>query len=301
MELATDFRPKIFSHVFGQDDVIDDLRRLTKKKRVPHAIFFTGPSGTGKTTLARILAIKLGCNLDFDFAEMNCADIRGIDAVRLIRKQMGTKALGNCRLYLIDECHKLTNDAQNALLKMTEEPPNHVYFVFCSTDPHRVIKTIRNRFTSFALRPLTNQSIEEILASVCKRAKIKKPTADVLDKIAEHAEGSARQALVIWNKIFDLDEEEDQLERIASTRGEAESFELARMLLNRKRTWKAVVNLIEACNDDVETTRRVVLAYMASAMKKGNSDAYEIAECFRDPFYDLGKPGLVMACWEACH
>jgi DNA polymerase-3 subunit gamma/tau len=287
--------------VFGQDEVIKDLRRLVKKKRVPQALIFFGPSGTGKTTIARILRHKLGAT-DSDFSELNCADIRGIDTIRAIRRRTGVKAFGKCRVWLIDECHKLTNDAQNALLKILEDPPPRVYFFLCSTLPGRVIRTIKTRCTDFVLQPLSDKAIEAALKDVSKRAKIDQPKADVRDKIINHSDGSARQALVLWDKIYDLDNEDEQLEHIESTEGESEAFDLAKELLKKRPVWKTVTKLIANCKDHEESTRRIVLHACATAMTRYNSvQAYQVAEAFRDPFYDTGKAGLVLACWEATH
>src|SRR5690606_3369465 len=108
---------------------------------IPHAMLFTGPSGCGKTTLARILRVKLRCS-DNDFQEINAADFRGIDSIRSMRQQVGAAPLGgDSRIWLIDEAHSMTADAQNAFLKLLEDTPRHVYFFLATTDPQKLKKT----------------------------------------------------------------------------------------------------------------------------------------------------------------
>ena len=136
-ELYRKYRPTSFKQVVGQEEAIRTLTELGKRKAIPHAILFTGPSGVGKTTLARILQRKLKC-VGNDFVEMNAANDRGVGIIRSIQNKVGlAPMLGSCRIWLMDEAHQLTSDAQSAFLKLLEDTPSHVYFMLATTDPQK--------------------------------------------------------------------------------------------------------------------------------------------------------------------
>jgi len=142
------------------------LAQMVKRNKVPHTLLFSGPPGCGKTTLARILRKKLNCG-KYDFSEVNCADFRGIDMVRDIRSHLQQAPIsGDCRVWLIDEAHKLSNDAQNAFLKMLEDTPNHVYFFLATTNPQKLLKTIRTRCTEVVVKSLGDKNMEELIDDV---------------------------------------------------------------------------------------------------------------------------------------
>src|SRR5688572_25883760 len=141
MELYKKFRPKTLKGVVGQEGAVSSLQSMIDKGRLPHTILFSGPSGCGKTTIARILKGILECS-DLDFFEINCADFKGIDMVRDIRRYVGIPPLhGKSRVWLIDEAHQLTKDAQNAFLKLLEDTPKHAYFMLATTDPQKLLPT----------------------------------------------------------------------------------------------------------------------------------------------------------------
>src|SRR5581483_897674 len=198
-EIYKRFRPKKLSSVIGQETAIQSLEKMLANN-FPHAVLITGPSGVGKTTIARILKDRLGCS-DMDFMERNCADFRSIDDVRDIRRRNELMPIGGrCRIWLVDECHKLTNDAQNAFLKMLEDTPKHVYFFLCTTDPQKVIKTIHTRCTQIKLNALKEETLAGIVQGIIKRANLAVDEA-VVDEICKVAEGSARKALVLLDQV----------------------------------------------------------------------------------------------------
>lgn len=303
MELARKYRPKSFKTFVGNEQVIQTLESMLKKGNVPHAILFNGPSGCGKTTLARIVAKELGCE-STDYKEINAADSRGIDTIRDIRSRMGLAGFkGGTRVYVIDEAHKLTNDAQNALLKPLEEPPDHVYIFLCTTEPTKLIKTVVNRCTEIKVNPLWDREMVRLISQICDKEGIKLPEEAIL-KLEEVSEGAARKALVILDQVKDLDKE-DMLEAIQKSESKRQAIELARLLMRfkPKPTWKEVAALVKQIEDDSEGIRRMVMAYCSTVCLGGGPLAARAAlvmNSFRDPFYEYGnKPLLVLACWES--
>ncbi len=304
-ELYKKHRPTKFSEVIGQDDVVRTLVNFGKQKSVPHCILFVGPSGCGKTTLARILRMKMKCG-NADFQEMNVADFRGIDMVRDIRSRMSLAPIsGKCRVWLIDEAASLTKDAQHAFLKMLEDTPDHVYFFLATTDPQKLLRTIRTRATEIKVKPLSDGDMEKLIERIWVKEREDNASEDVVEKIVKLADGSPRKALVLLNQIIDEEEEERALAVLTSGVSETEAIELARALLNPKVSWSEVVKIlkgIQGLDEQVESIRWLVLSYMSS-VALGNSPqtakACRVMEAFRDHFYDCKKAGLILACREA--
>ncbi len=211
------YRPQDFDEVVGQQHIVRTLRNAVESGRVRHAYLFAGPRGTGKTSLAKILAKSLNCleadgptttpcrhcescrsihdATALDVIELDAASNRGIDDIREIRERVGMQpAIGRRKVYILDEAHSLTTDASNALLKTLEEPPNHVVFVLCTTEPHRLLDTIKGRCQAFTFARPTVEEIVSVLARVATAEAI---TADdeALAVIARSARGSFRDAV----------------------------------------------------------------------------------------------------------
>ena len=297
-ELYRKYRPKNFSEVLGQDDAINMIKSWGKSGKIPHCLMLTGPSGCGKTTIARILKDKLNCS-DMDFNELNCAgDARGIDTIRSIDERMNMMAIGgDTRIWLLDEAGKLTNDAQTALLKMCEEPPNHVYFFLATTDPQKIIPTIKTRASEIKVKLLTEKSMQQLLTNVLE-AEEKKLSTEIQEKIVEVAEGSPRKALVLLGQVIGLQDEKEQL-AVVMANGSTVAIDIARALSKGKK-FSEIAKMLKVCEDEPETTRRVILGYFSAILlNSGTSFAYNMACCFERNFYDSGKSGLAIACYEA--
>lgn len=304
MELYKKYRPKTLDEVVGQPEAVGVLSKLLKKKEVPHTLLLSGPSGVGKTTIARILRDELDCS-ETDFCEINAANERGIDKVRDIDGKMRLSPLmGSCRIYLYDECHRLTSDAQTALLKMLEDTPPHVYFFLCTTDPKELLPTIRSRCTEVKLRSLTHKEVCTVVRDVIS-IETGEPEGDlgeVIEKIAELAGGGARKALVLLHQVWNLGSIEEQLEALQKADTEKAAVDLARALVDGGNTWKQVAAILKGLADeDPEQIRRAVLGYATAVLLGGGKKAdraYTVIQAMEDSYFSGGRASLVADCWE---
>jgi len=299
MELYKKHRPKSLDEMIGQDTTVNTLNRMAKNESIPHAILITGPSGCGKTTLARIIRRLLRCN-KFDFIE---DAPRKVDDVRSIGRRIGQAPLkGKRRVWLIDECHKLTSDAQEEFLKMLEDTPSHVYFILTTTDPQKLKTTLKNRCTEFVVKALKDSDIESVVERVCKKEE-NSITSKVMGKIVENSDGSARKALVFLNSIINQTCERDMLNAIVTATAETQAFAIVRALLYKPGTkWKEIAKILkETEGEEPEQIRWLVLACCRTEMLKGGKltgRAFLVIGAFRDNFYDSKQAGLCAACWE---
>lgn len=301
MPLQTDERPRKFVDVVGNEETVEALKKIVTRGDKPHAYIFTGPSGCGKTTLAYILAKKLKA-FGADFKEMNSADYRGIDGVREIRSQFRLKPIhskSKSKVFFWDECHKLTPEAQEAMLKLLEKPPPNVYSILATTNPEKLKKTFLRRCTPFVLEELDEDCLVAYMKKLLVERKVKVPSS-ILENIAEQAGGSIGYALMVLDKIMDLEPEQmkKELKKIEAEEKLAES--LAQTLLKSGK-WKPVAQVLKTIDtDNVETIRYKILAYMNTVLlNSGKVKAYQIIEAFSEPFYNAGKAGLTKACFEA--
>lgn len=299
-ELYKKYRPKSFKDVLGQPEAVKVLSGFLKSGNVPRFILLTGSSGTGKTSLARIMKDKLSCS-DRDFVEINAADSRGIDTVREIRSLMSLSPMGGtCRIWLVDECHRLTGDSMGAFLKILEDTPSHVYFFFATTNPEKLLPTIRTRATEVKVNSLPHSIMKELLTSTCEKED-KKVSDEVIERIIECSEGSARTAMVNLNKIINLKSEEEQLSSILSNDVKRQVGEIFKLLLNPKSTWGEMCKIIKEIDEEPEKIRHYVLAAATNVIlgnPKNHNRVFRIIFAFEGNFFDSKKAGLIRACYE---
>lgn len=297
MNLYNKYRPSSFEEVHGNQETISYLESMVTQKKKPQALLFYGATGCGKTTLARIVSIKLGCG-EMDIQEVNSANFRGIDTVRgLINNSKYKSMTGSARVWIIDEVHKMTGDAQNAMLKLLEDPIDDLYFILCTTDPQKLLKTVRDRCIQLPMNPLSEAQIIKLLKSIAKQEAVK-VSEDLLERVAEETIGHPRRAIQMLEKLLNVPKKKrlKMLETIASE--QSLSFELCKALLT-KSPWKKVSNILKGLKgQDAEGIRRHVMAYAESALiKSDNQRAAAVLEEFIEPVYDSGFAGIVLYCY----
>lgn len=197
------YRPQEFDEVRGQAQVTDVLKAAIKNKKIAHAYLFCGSRGTGKTTVARILARGLGVS-DKDLYEIDAASNRGINEIRELREGVNVMPFESpYKLYIIDEAHMLTKEAWNAFLKTLEEPPAHVIFVMATTEREKVPDTIQSRSEIYIFKQPTRELLAESVTDVAKSEgfSMERGAAEL---VAMLAEGSFRDALSILQKILTI-------------------------------------------------------------------------------------------------
>jgi DNA polymerase-3 subunit gamma/tau len=237
--LARKYRPNNFDEVIGQEHITELLKKAITSGRVTHAYLFCGPRGIGKTSCARILAKSLNCQegitttpcgtcsackeiaqgTSFDVLEIDGASNRGIDEIRTLRENVKfAPSYGKYKIYIVDEVHMLTTEAFNALLKTLEEPPEHVKFIFATTDPNKVPLTVVSRCQRYDFKRISSKTLIASLADICKKEKLN-VEQDALFAIAKAAQGSFRDALSILDQVGAITERSIKGEDVYSMLG----------------------------------------------------------------------------------
>lgn len=286
------YRPLTFDSVVGQQHIVSTLEHAITEGRLSHAYLFCGPRGTGKTTMARILAKALlcrnaeearaegasGCMPDGtceeceliaegnhpDVYELDAASRTGVDNVReeIINSVNFAPVRGKYKIYIIDEVHMLTTAAFNALLKTLEEPPAHVIFVLCTTDPQKILETILSRCQRFDFHRIGNEDIEHRLAYVCEQEGFDYDD-EALTIVARHAEGGMRDALSTLEQLSVFGNGSVHADDARSLLGEVSGQilgEFARAIADRDvaELYGLIRTQVEEGNDLLELTRDLV-------------------------------------------
>ena len=282
------YRPKRFKDVVGQDAVVSALKGLIDSKGA-RSFLLSGPSGTGKTTLARIAAKELG-HKSKDVLEIDAATHTGIDAMRQVQELLRYVPFGSSsgRAIIVDEAHMLSRSAWNSLLKVVEEPPELVSWFFCTTEPAKVPKTIRTRCAALDLRDVSSDDLKSLVLHVIKSESLK-IEEDVVTVIVREASGSPRQALVNLSICLLASTRKEAAEALRSASESDVVLELCRFLVNKGSWLKAMAIVNKFTNENPESIRIAVCNYMGAALRNSKKDRQachflEIIDAFAEPY-----------------
>lgn len=295
-----------YSKIINKDVIKEPIKVCDFAVPKSHA-FFSNGFISHNTTMATVIAKELGCS-NFNLMEVDAGSDRSVDDMDRIKETIQFKPMdGNCRVIIINEIQTASSKAMQSLLDTTEKTPKHTYFIFTTTDPHKINKGLMTRSIVFNLTNLTVEELSKIIKRVLIKEKVK-ISENVIEKIAENADGSARTALTMLEQVIGLKNESDMLEVVERfTVNEKEVIELCRALLNKK-SWMEIITILKGIKDEPERVRLAVVGYCDSVLlnpktpqekKSGNAQASLIIECFVEkPFYSAGKAMLTNACFQ---
>ena len=292
------YRPTSLDEIIGQDSVVRSLESLIKAKTRPHAYFFFGQFGVGKTSLARILAKEFGC-ADSGLIELDSGTAGNVDNLRNLLEMMQYAPLqGAAKFLVLDECHALRKESWSALLKSVEEASDHAYYVFCTTEIVKIPPTLESRCHKYVLRPVPKQLLTEYAGIIAENEGFNLPKGS-LDIVAREAQGSVRKLLVNLSQIRaaqTLDEVRELL--VSATDDEfAPTNQLARLLCDSEKSWSKYAPILKKIEEkgEVSGSVRVLKAHMARVASTTNDwrkfavilDAINEMPAFPDSVADL--------------
>ena len=312
--LITKYRPKNFDEFVGNSVAIRALKRVLASDNIPRAFLISGEPGCGKTTIARIIKDVVKCD-DSAFIELNGSSERGIDTIRNIVSSIAYAPLsGESKVIFIDEAHQLTKEAQEALLKSTEDPPPNTYWIFCTTEPQNIRAALSRRLFKVNVPQLNNEERLELLRRVIKSEGLDKSkySKKVVAKMSQMSEGSAGKLLQIFESIYLLDSEEEMMAQLElSGNGELQATDslwipICRTLVKVSEApsarWKVISNCISKITlSDYEPGRRVVMAYISTVLLRTGIPAYaNMLEHFTVYNPSSSKSQFILACYKSC-
>jgi DNA polymerase III subunit gamma/tau len=322
------YRPQGFDEVVGQEPVVRTLRNAISSDQLRQAYLFAGPRGTGKTSMARLLAKALNCvqgptpdpdktchacqaianGSSLDVVEMDAASQRGIDDIREIRERVVLQpAEGRFKVYILDEAHQLTDAAWNALLKLIEEPPPHLVFVFCTTDLAKVLPTVRSRCQTFVFSRPRLPELVRLLRRIADGEGIEAPDA-ALSLIARSARGSYRDAISTLDQLSAATEKNVSVQSVLQLLGAVEEEALFRLmdLVVDTDTAGALMFIEELAaqgqdlgrlvTDLLEHLRHLLLVHHLGEAPASLPVTDETRERLRSQANQLGEPTIIRLC-----
>lgn len=298
--LLTRYRPNSLDEVVGQDVAVKQLARALQEKR-GRAYMFSGGSGCGKTTLAGIAARSLGCAPE-NILEIDAVTHAGVDEMREVTAGLQYQPLGGgAKCVVVNECQGLSSKAWDSVLVSTEHPPPWAYWMFTTTDPGKVPKTLMTRCLRFDLKPVARGDLMELLAFVCEMEKWE-IDGSIIDLCVKEAEGSPRQALSNLGVCAGVKTRAEAAELLRTAADSEEAVALARALASGA-AWDELLRICGELKEvNPESIRHVVRAYLTAVVLKAKSkDAMgkgmQMLDAFSSPFHSSdGISPVLLAC-----
>ncbi len=314
------YRPSNLDEVAGQKVIIRTLKNAIKQNKLSHAYLFTGPRGTGKTSVAKILARTVNCtslvetnpcnqcnnckeNLKqpIDIIEIDAASNNGVDEIREIKNKVNlVPSINKYKVYIIDEVHMLTAGAFNALLKTLEEPPSHVIFILATTEPHKIPMTILSRCQRFDFQKINMDEIVHRLRYISEKENIL-ISEDCLKEIARISSGGMRDAIGILDQASAYSDERITLEDIYEINGSLSSLEIKEFIENlHKQNLEQLIQLIEFYNEKGKNFSKLtedILFYLRNILLKNNVPDYFLSLKLEYEEYDIQIENQKLMNW----
>ena len=266
------YRPTKLSELVGQEEAVSLINNQIENESLGHAYLFLGPRGVGKTSLARIIALQLGCDPIFDISEIDAASHNKVDDIREMNESVNfiASSPGKKRVFILDEVHMLSNAASNAFLKTLEEPPEHIIFILATTEPERVLETIKSRTTQIVFKKITEDEIIKTLKKIGKKEKIDLDV-EIIKMIANSSDGSLRDAINLFEQTHNTFGAKASIDDLFSLLGKLSS-----------KDFEIIINAVETQDTGA------VLTVIRGAYAKGlqpNDIVDSVSEFFRNLFY----------------
>lgn len=294
-ELHLKYRPLCFDEYIGGEALKE---AIISNLPATHVFAFRGQRGCGKTTLARLIAKHLDIH-ERDIHEIDAADKTGIDDARQIKTSVSYSPMGGKnKIYVIDECHRLTGNAWDSLLKTLEEPPRHCYFVLCTTDWNKVPITVRSRCKSFEVKPLLRRQSKHLINWICENESIN-IHEKVENVILNECDGIPREIIIAIDTVKSIKDPDQAIELIVASKYNSQIIDLCQALIKRS-SWDKITKIIKGLNEEPENIRYAVLGYMNSILlNEDNPQAAFVMINFSDSFIYTKKSGLTIACYQS--
>lgn len=309
-ELHVDYRFNDWSEIIGNKAIKSIIKEKVENNDYPKASLFHGPKGCGKTSFMRLISNKLGCSkrnlYEYDMADLTKKDDMDSILSTLRYSPIVSKGAKGIKCYLLDEVHSVSDKAMNRMLKQLEEVPKDVYFFLATTEPKKVIGTVKSRCTPFEVKPLTDEEIEVLLKWVLESEE-KSIDDEVMDKIVRTVEGIPRDALKLLDLVINVKKVSTAIEVIETGIANPEVIDIIKILLEcKKGMWPKVAKKLQGIKDDPERIRMAIFNYLTSiVIKNPGKTQWITALCLicgelKEPLFYNGKAGLTIQLFSAC-